>query len=153
MDINTLLQQNSGDVNRLLRRYRVFGPTTIDTINTAHRQHGAPFMAQLMAILTPTSSFGHYGNAAGSVGVIDTATTSQQAATPQKGKFWSFWDKLLSRVDATGKTIGQFKYDSAGNAILTGDENYRQQQNQNRVLIIAGLIVLALVAVLIFKKS
>lgn len=151
MNINTLLQENSIQVNHLLRRYRVFGNPTIETINAAHRQHGAPFMTQLMAILTPTSNFSNIGDMVNPGSFIDTAVKNQQQ--PQKNKFWSFWDNLLNRVDSTGKAIGQFKYDSAGNAIYTDVETSRQAQTQKMILWVTAVIIVVLVAILIFKNK
>ena len=150
MNINILLQQNAPAVGLLLRRYRVQGnPASIETINAAHRQHGAAFLTELMAILTPTASFTGIG------GVIAPGGIASQVApvTAGKNKFWNFWDNLLNRVDSTGKAIGQFKLDASGNMVLIDEAAASQQRTQTMVLIIAGVIVLAIVAVLIFKKK
>ena len=153
MDINKILQQNAEAVKMLLRRYRVLGDPNIETINAAHRTHGAAFMAELMTILTPSSSFTGLGGIIQPGGLVDSALQSQQQQNQQKGKFWIFWDNLLNRVDSTGKAIGQFKYDSAGNAIYQDASYIQQQQTQKMVLVIAGLIVVAIVAILIFKNK
>lgn len=151
MSINNILNENKNAVSLLLRRYRVPGDPTIETINNAHRTHGAPFMTKLMAILTPTAGFTNFADMLNPGGFIDTSVRSQQPKTT--GKFWGFVDKLLSTTERAGQTIGQFKVDAAGNAIYTDVDTQRQQQNQKTVLIIAAVLVVAIVAILIFKKK
>lgn len=150
-----LLKKHEKQISVLFRRRRINGPVNIETINQAYNRHGQSFMMELLQIITPnqTSNFTNLGQIVLPGGFVDTAVKSQAPAQPAKNKFWSFWDNLLNRVDSTGKVIGQFKYDAAGNTIYQDNEYLRQQQTQKTVVIIAAVIVVALVALLIFKKK
>lgn len=148
MNINQIINQNEFEVRSLLRRYRVLGDPSIETINRAHQQHGPEFMTKLLGIVTPqTSNFTGIGATVLPGSFINTYATQQQ-----KPKFWSFWDNLLNRVDATGQTIGQFKTNAAGQPVQNV-QYVQQQQQQKTVLIIAAVLIVAIVAILIFKKK
>jgi hypothetical protein len=151
-NIDTVLAQNRTEVKHLLRRYRVVGEPNISTIQKAHNKHGENFMIKLLEIIAPTSNF------SAGIGLMtpenpfvqDAITYAQTQQTQQPGKFWSFWDNLLGKVANTGATINQFKQDV--NAPV--EQPLQQESNARSTLVFAaaGVLVLVVVLILIFRK-
>lgn len=152
MNIENELYNHSFQVRELLRQHHVIGPVNIATINKAHALHGERFMMKLMKILVPDNFTG--------LGSVVTAPATQQAfeynqnLTEQNtGKFWKFWNNLLGATAATGQTIGNFRTDVSG---MGNQQQYYAQmadtRQKNIMFVGAGLLVLVLVIILLFKK-
>lgn len=155
-----VLDNNYAEVKRLLRRRNVIGEVNPATIEKAFKKHGEKFMLELLEIITPEDS-----NFTGlfqplSTDAINYAQTGYQIpelelenAVKTGGKFWSFWDNLLNRVDNTGKTIGQFKADTNQKYLYNNQQAQFQAAQNNTRLIYAGAgFLVVVILLLIFKK-
>jgi hypothetical protein len=167
MEINQVLDQHNFEVKNLLRRYRVMGEPTIDTIKKAHDQHGETFMMRLLNIITPTSNLTPLLTPISpfvtTEQTLDTKTLSGSASTisaSQPGKVWTFWEKLLNGISSTGETIGGFKDSLTGSASASAVSNSAAPgelvEPKTRSMLIygaAGLLVVVVVLILIFRKK
>jgi hypothetical protein len=161
-DISQVLQENSFAVKNLLRRYHVYGPLDMDTVQEAYKKHGSEFMMKLLAIITPqqsgfTSPLSQIPTLSGTVPtIVDTKTlaAATKAESVSTSNGWSFWDNLLNAVSKTGEAIGQFKIDSAGNAISESQQQpiTATQFNPKTLYIAAGILAFIIILILIFKK-
>lgn len=157
-----VLNDNYAEVKRLLRRRNVIGDVSPATIEKAFQKHGEKFMMELLEIITPNDS-----NFSGlflplSSEAINYAQGNSvvpelelEKAVKEGGKFWSFWDNLLNRVDNTGQTIGNFKINSSG----FNQQPYNQAAqypaqtfNPRLIYAAAGFLVVVVVLLLIFKN-
>lgn len=156
MNIESVIQQHSQAIEWLLYRRRVIGPVNMATIQKAHDRYGESFMMDLLKIITPTGNTSNFTNFADMLkpgGFVDTAVKSQQQAAPgNKGKFWGFIDKLLTSVEKTGQTIGQFKTDTNGQPI-PGTYQQPQPINPKVIYIVAAVLIVLIVTVLLLKKK
>ena len=162
MNINNTLSQHDFKVRQLLRRYRVLGDPTIDTIKTAHDQHGETFMMKLLEIIVPNTSnftalikpvtpFVTTGES------LDTKTlaTYREPETPEeKGKVWTFWEKLLGTVAKTGDTIEGFKDNLAATQtpVVVNQQPAVVSNRSKLIYAAAGALVLIIVLTLIIRK-
>jgi len=162
MNIEQVLDYYRPEVGFLLRKYRVIGDVNMDTIKKAHGQYGERFMMDLLEIITPDdASFTNLFTLENPfvqnlIATQQQQVTKQDVASAQSGKFWSFWDNLLNGINKTGETIKDFKsdinqppesqaYQTAAVPVVNADRN-------KTILIIAGVLVVSIVAILIFKK-
>jgi hypothetical protein len=156
-NIEQVLKQNSVRVGILLRKNRIVGPPTMDTIKKAFDQKGERFMLELMEIIVPDQS--HFealiqpkaGNIAQ---IIDTKTLApmKSTTTQPQGGFWSFWDKLLNTVDNTGEAIQKFKTDINSDTAQPIDPAAAAQaasQTKTLYLVAAGFVALILIILLV----
>ena len=152
-----VLNDNYSGVKRLLRRRNVIGEVCPGTIEKAFHRHGEKFMLELLEIITPDDSnfTGLFAplspEAINYAGGNTIPELELENAVKAGGKFWSFWDNFLNRVDTTGKTIGQFKFDSSG--LNQPYQQYPLPQDNTRLIYAgAGLLIVVVVLLLIFKK-
>lgn len=162
-DITQVLQQNSFQVRQLLRRSRIIGEPNMDSIQRGFEKHGESFMLKLLQIITPTeSSFSSLiepKTAILSSGVSTTTLmpmkTTAPAATVETGKVWTFWEKLLSGINATGETIGKFKADATAavpDATITPEQAAQTANNAKMLYYIAGGFAALIILILILRK-
>lgn len=160
MTIHNVLKENEFAVKSLLRRYRVLGPPTIETVKKAHDQHGAEFMTRLVAAITDTDNFSAPltimtpENPFVMQALQYAQEQNQQEQQQQPGKFWKFWYDLLGAVGSTAKTIGQAREDVQGSV---NQQEFiqvveRQKTRSTAIYVIAGLILI-IVLVLLFTKK
>ena len=156
-----ILNQHYADVKRLLRRYKIIGDVSPATIEKAFNRKGEKFMMELLEIITPDDS--SYTNLLTNTAVLNGQIANQmiseqqlEKAVNEGGKFWSFWNNLLSGIANTGQAIGQFKTNVSGaNTITAQDELYYRasQANNNRLIFAgAGFLVVVIILLLIFRK-
>lgn len=152
MNIEDTLKYHDKAIRMLLKRYRIYGPVTMDKINEAHSKYGEDFMIKLLQIVTPETS-----NFTALTGLATTAAveaTQLNSTTQTGGKFWSFMDKLLGTVDRTGYTISNFKSNIDGsNSAAAYDLEVKAMRNRNIMIGAVVLIVLVLTILLISKKK
>jgi hypothetical protein len=158
-NIEQVLQQNSVRVGILLRKNRIIGPPTMDTIKKAFDQKGERFMLELIEIIVPDQS--HFealiqpksGIIAQSIDTKKLAPMNSTTTQPQGG-FWSFWDKLLNTVDTTGEAIQKFKSDLNSDPIQAVDpveEAKAASQTKTLYLVAAGFVALIVIILLVRK--
>ena len=167
--INEILNENSSDVGRLLRRFHVVGKPSSETIEKAYNAHGDRFMMKLLEIVVPsTNSF------TGLIQPLEATVTAPldtkplatspeiaaameeaAAANQEPGKAWKFWENLLNGITKTGETIAGFKE----NLAATPEPTYTPQQisqNENRsrtlYMIAGGIVIFLVLILLIFRK-
>lgn len=171
--IQTLLDNKSFEVEGLLRKHKIAGPLHIDTIKKAYDAKGEPFMMELLAIITPTSSFLGIGKGNGFLGLgkstagfvydpladplsdetFEAASNTSATEAASTGKGWTFFDNLLNLATKTGSTIGSVKNDVSGQA--NADALYLAQQNasnSNMLYIVAAGFIALIIIILILKK-
>jgi hypothetical protein len=163
-NIDQVLQQNSFQVNQLLRRSRIIGEPTMESIQRGFEKHGEPFMMKLLQIITPTeSSFSDLiqpktvilstGVSTTQLMPIKTATTA--TTTETTGKVWTFWEKLLGGIGATGEALGKFKNDLAAepSKTETTPEQVAAAASNSKILymVAAGFVAL-IILILILRK-
>lgn len=160
-DITQVLQQNSFQVRQLLRRSRIIGEPNMDSIQRGFEKHGESFILKLLQIITPTeSSFSSLiepKSALLSSGVSTTTLmpmkTTAPAATAETGKVWTFWEKLLSGINATGETIGKLKTDINAPTPEPVEGQAAQTANNAKMLYyIAGAFAALIILILILRK-
>lgn len=165
-DITQVLQQNSFQVRQLLRRSRIIGEPNMDSIRRGFEKHGESFMLKLLQIITPTeASFTNLiapKSAILTTGVSTTQlmpmkTTAPAAPVPEQveGKVWTFWEKLLSGINATGETIGKFKADATSavpDATITPEQAAKTANNAKMLYYIAGGFAALIILILILRK-
>lgn len=168
MDIQSILQNHSFEVQGLLRKHKIAGDLSVDTINKAYNLKGEQFMMELLKIITPTSSFLGIGKGNGFLGLgkstkesasdededEDIADTATVTAPKETGRFWTFWEKLLGTAVDTSKAIGQSK---ANLSTPIGADGlpiplYQETTNTNLLWLVAGGFVVLILIILIFKK-
>lgn len=158
MDIQSILQNHSFEVQGLLRKHKIAGDLSISTINKAYSQKGERFMMELLQIITPTSNF-NYDPLADPLSdetlAAEAAEYDASHATNQTtGKFWTFWEKLLGTAVDTSKAIGQSKTNLSTPIGADGlpIPLYQETTNTNLLWLVAGGFVVLIVIILIFKK-
>lgn len=159
-DLSVILTKNSFAVKELFRRYNVMGNPSPATIQAAYNKHGDRFMMKLLSIITPNETSSYTDTLtpikplSGVIqSTIDTKTLAipTGATTESKSSGWTFWEKLLTAVSDTGKTIGQFKTDAAGNQIPV--EVGSTSNNNSKLLYIgAAAFALLIIMILIFRR-
>lgn len=159
--INTLLERNSTRVGILLRKHKIPGEVSVDTIKKAFERKGENFMIELMQILVPDqSNFESLITPKSAVLTTEQIDTKKlmpitTPTTQPKGGFWNFWDKLLNTVATTGETIQQFKSDVATEPAQVYDTAAQEAQAASRTktlyLIAAGVIALILIILIVRK--
>ena len=158
MNIEQVLDYYSPEIRFLLRKYRVIGAVNMETIQRAHSQYGERFMMELLEIITPedsefTSLFTQENPfVAQSLQYQQNAPKDVQTA--QSGKFWGFWENLLTKVDSTGETINQIKQNVSGSNNPGVQAQYVpvNPDRSKTILVIAGVLILLIVSILLFKK-
>jgi hypothetical protein len=159
-NIEQVLQQNSVRVGILLRKHRITGPPTMDTIKKAFEQKGERFMLELMEIIVPDQSNFEalITPRSGAIATqpIDTKKLAPMNTTTAQppGGFWSFWDKLLNTVDNTGEAIQKFKTDLQTDAPPQYDAAAAAQaasQTKTLYLVAAGFVALIVIILLVRK--
>ncbi len=170
-DLQPILDKNSFEVAGLLRRHKIAGPVTVETIKTAYDRKGEQFMMELLNIITPekTSPFlGLFEGKAKAKKAAEAAaaqeddswqpessdTSMTDPGAKSTGKFWSFFDKVFTTTEKAGQVIGQFKTDSAGNQLPTaGQPGYVDPAANNKILYwVAGGFIALIIIILIVKK-
>jgi len=155
-NIDQILNSKSIEVQGLLRKHKITGPLTIDTIRKGYDRKGSPFMMSLMKIITPTSNFTEEWD--DPMGDALRATESEEAAqattTVKASAGWPFWDNVLSVITKTGSAIGSLKSDLANPA---GSKTSMvtpviDTQRTNIIYWIGGGLVILIVIILLFKK-
>lgn len=160
-DITQVLENNSFEVKQLLRRARIVGEPNMESIQRGFNKHGEPFMMKLLQIITPTeASFTALIQPKSAVlnsGLSQTQLMPMQTATPTEstGKVWTFWEKLLNGIGATGETLGKFKSDVAGTQQqpeVTAQQAVITAQNSKMLYLVAGGFVALILLILIIRK-
>ncbi len=164
MDMENILNAYRVEIEGLLRRHKIAGPVTVETIRQAHDQKGAYFMMDLLKIITPESPYTTDLMAPRMAGpitaglVIPTSYTEAKAAEADAattGKAWNFWDNLLNYVGKTAATIAQAKtaINSPGPVDPMAEVPAPAGTPRTNIvyLIAAGFVVL-IVVILIFRK-
>lgn len=153
MEINTILSAKQWEVKNLLRRYKIVGPPTIETIQQAHTQKGDRFMIDLLKVISPQSNFTNLGTIVYPGSMLSNNIQAAQNQTAPKSKFWAFWDNLLGRVASTGVAIGQFKAEINAPDQYTQAAMLQQQQRNRLIFGAAAILMVIIVLTLIFRKQ
>jgi hypothetical protein len=177
MEIQTILEKHRFEVEGLLRRHKIAGSASIETIKSAYDKKGSHFMMELLTIITPTSSFLGIGEGKGFLGLGKSTTSessvydpladplsdetydalmAETATTSTTGKGWTFWDKLLTNVSKTGDTISKVKSDisgqSAADTALLNAQLQQDASTSNMLYFIAAGFVALIIIILVLKK-
>lgn len=169
--INQILSERKPEVNRLLRKFHVVGPPTLDTIQKAHERHGERFMMKLLDIVVPeTNSFTGLiqPKEAQLTSVLDTKTLATSPAVvaameeitaenQQPGKVWSFWENLLNGVTKTGETIADFKQNLGAPVVKEtaySEEEAAAQAGKSKVMYFAagGIVLFVILILIIYRR-
>lgn len=163
MNIDNIINTYQVEISGLLRRHKIAGPVSVQTIRQAHDQKGAYFMMDLLKIITPESPYTTELMAPRMAGpitaglVIPTTYTeakAAEAAAATTGKAWSFWDNLLNYAAKTAATIGEGKsaISSPGPAEQSAEMPAAGEPRTNTIYLVAAGFVVLIVVILIFKK-
>lgn len=154
MEIQEILENHSVKVLGLLRKYKISGPLSMDTIRKAHDLKGESFMLELLQIITPTSSYSTDLMVPKTGQLV--ASIPAEKAQPATGKGWAFWDNLLNYATKTGETIGAVKTGVSGQsaeetaaATIAAAEN---TSKSNMLYFVAAGFVALIIIILILKK-
>lgn len=168
MDIQQILDDKSIEVSGLLRKHKIAGDLSVDTVNKAYSIKGEQFMMELLRIITPTSSFLGIGKGNGFLGLgkgessadsVDNADTAEETAVlsgeeKETGRFWTFWDKLLTQTAKTGDTLDGLSKLAKNPAEAQRLEfaGQREAAKNNILYWVAGGFIALIIIILILKK-
>jgi hypothetical protein len=146
MIITDAIEKNSNRIACLLRRYKVPGEVSEQTIEEAYNRHGTPFMTRFLEAIrdpeTPENNF---------LGPPTMEATIAAAPPPQTGKFWSFLNNLTGAATQVSGSFAQVREDLTGQPAMA-NQYYMAQQRQNNLIYIAAFAAIIIVLIIIFKK-
>lgn len=164
MDNNTIqpiLDNHSIEVSGLLRKYKIPGDLSIDTIKKGYDRVGEEFMMELLQIITPNSKISNfttlsdYENLGASFDSTLAPISENKPTTAETGG-WGFWDNLLNYATKTGTTIGTVKNDitgkTAADTVNLALANQAAATNNNILYFVAAGFILLIVIILIMRK-
>jgi hypothetical protein len=160
-NIDQVLQQNSFQVKQLLRRARIIGEPNMDSIQRGFEKQGDTFMLKLLDIITPTEAgFGELIQPQSAI--LPTVSTTTLApmkttatTTESTGKVWTFWEKLLGGIGATGEALGKFKTDLAAQPSqteTTPEQKVAASSNSKILYMVAAGFAVLIILILILRK-
>ena len=182
--LQPILEQYPFQVKGLLRKYKIAGELNEETIKKGYDLKGEAFMMELLQIITPAKQeSGFWGlfegkskqTAAAStpeddanatldsmISANESSSSSSSSSSGSTGGFWKFFDNVLTTVDKTGKTIGDFKANTT--STLTTDQQMAQAQtaamaeqqastNNKIIYWIGGILIVIIIIILILRKN
>lgn len=171
--IQEILEDHSIEVSGLLRKHKIAGDLSIDTINKAYGIKGEQFMMELLQIITPTSNFtslagaeswvydpladplsdetyNSYLNEGGASSAANSVISNSKNSSSITGSAGSIWNTLLGGV---GSLLNpQATQTSIANATAAQLALQQNANSNSMIYLIAGIFVLFIIIFLFFKK-
>lgn len=160
-DIAQVLQANSFQVKQLLRRARIVGEPNMDSIQRGFNKHGETFMLKLLDIITPTEAgftaliqpkSALLQSGINTTKLMPMAVQTDGRPSPEGRTIWTFWEKLLGGIGATGEAIGKFKTDIAAPVQTAGGPSPDTAKNTKLLYMAASGFVAMIILILILRK-